>query len=155
MRVFVTRGSGASGRHVVFRLVVEGHDVRASCANAVMIDEPNVVIHQMTGLAGSSNLRHFDRAFSSTNHLRTERTRKLLEAASKAGPRRLVVQSFSWWTDEWNGSPGTDETAALDPHPPKSIPQGLEAMAALEKMAATAAEVQGPEKMCRDHRRLQ
>ncbi|MHB1712847.1 MAG: NAD-dependent epimerase/dehydratase family protein, partial [Acidimicrobiales bacterium] len=89
MRVFVAGGSGVIGRQLVPMLVAEGHEVVASArlsarlgeiramgAEAVVMDgldassvrdalgaaRPEVVVHQMTALAGVSNLRRFDRA---------------------------------------------------------------------------------------------
>jgi nucleoside-diphosphate-sugar epimerase len=170
MRVFVAGGSGAIGRHLVPKLVAEGHDVvatarssaklpeiRAWGANAVLMDGldpasvksavaaagPEVIVHQMTALAGLSNLRHFDRAFAMTNRLRTEGTRYLLDAAFETGARRLVAQGFTGWTNERNGSAVKDETSPLDPHPPKSMRQSLDAIAQLEKAVTTAAGVEG------------
>ena len=51
-------------------VVVDGLDA-AAVGEAVARAEPEVVIHQMTSLAGVLNLRRFDRAFAVTNQLRT------------------------------------------------------------------------------------
>ncbi len=158
------------GRHLVPKLVAEGHEVVATArsstklaeirdwgANAVVMDgldptsvraaitasRPEVVVHQMTALAAATDLRHFDRKFAVTNRLRTEGTRNLVDAAAKAGVRRLVAQGFTGWTNERDGSPVKDETSPLDPHPPKSMRQSLNAIAELEKTVSTAAGVEG------------
>lgn len=170
MRVFVAGGSGVIGRQLVPMLVAEGHEVVASArlsarlgeiramgAEAVVMDgldassvrdalgaaRPEVVVHQMTALAGLSNLRRFDRAFAATNRLRTEGTRNLLQAAAAAGVRRLVAQSFTGWTNDRGGSPVKDETCPLDGEPPRSMRQSLDAIAQLEEMVRVAAGVEG------------
>jgi nucleoside-diphosphate-sugar epimerase len=170
MRVFVAGGSGAIGRQLVPKLVAEGHDVvatarssaklseiRAWGAKAVLMDgldqasvlaavtgaHPEVIVHQMTSLAGTTNLRHFDRTFASTNRLRTEGTHHLLDAAVKTGARRVVAQSFTGWPNEREGSPVKDETAPLDLDPPKAMRQSLAAIAELEKSVSNASGVDG------------
>jgi nucleoside-diphosphate-sugar epimerase len=170
MRVFVAGGTGAIGGHLVPRLVAEGHQVvttsrssakfsmihawgahpvvmdgldRESVRAAVAAARPDVIVHQMTALAGLSNLRNFDRAFASTNQLRTQGTRYLLDAAAETGVQRFVAQSFTGWTNERKGSPVKDETCPLDPHPPKSMRKSLKAIAELEHMVTTSAAVEG------------
>ena len=119
MRVFVTGATGALGRHLVPGLVAAGHEVtattmtpgkvaqlRAAGAEPVVVDgldreaviaavlaaEPEVIVHQMTALAGLRSLRKPDKAFAATNELRTRGTDNLLAAAARAGTRRVVAQ---------------------------------------------------------------
>ena len=80
--------------------------------------EPDVVIHEMTGLTGMTSLRNFDTAFALTNRLRTEGTDHLLEAAQAAGARRFIAQSFGNWNFERTGSAPKTEDDPLDPDPP-------------------------------------
>ena len=170
MRVFVAGGSGAIGRQLVPKLVVEGHsvvatarssaklaEIRAWGANAMVMDGldqasvlaavaaagPEMIVHQMTALATVTDLRHFDRKFALTNRLRTEGTRYLLDAATKTGVRRLVAQGFTGWTNARDGSPVKDETCPLDPHPPKAMRQTLAAFVELEKTVTTATGLEG------------
>ncbi|MHB8295517.1 MAG: NAD-dependent epimerase/dehydratase family protein [Acidimicrobiales bacterium] len=116
---------------------------QASVTAAVAGARPEVIIHQMTALAGVSDLRHFDRTFASTNRLRTEGARYLLDAARRAGVRRLVAQGFTGWPNERGGSPVKDETSPLDPHPPNAMRQTLEAIAELEQTVTAATGVEG------------
>src|SRR5437763_13745064 len=115
MKVFVAGATGAVGRRLVPQLVQAGHDVvgttrspgkladvRALGAQAVLLDgldgaavgqavaaaEPEVVIHQMTALAGATDFRHVDRMFAGTNALRTRGLDHLLDASVAAGARR-------------------------------------------------------------------
>lgn len=170
MRVFVAGGSGAIGQHLVPRLVAEGHEVvatarssarlaeirawgaspvvmdgldQASVMAAVTAARPEVIVHQMTALAALSSLRHFDREFALTNRLRTEGTRYLVDAAVKTEVRRLVAQGFTGWTNERDGPPVKDETSPLDPDPPRTMRQSLDAIAELEKTVTSAAKVEG------------
>ena len=57
---------------------------RDAVMGAVLGAEPEVIVHQMTALTGATNLKHFDRVFATTNRLRTEGTRHLLDAARAA-----------------------------------------------------------------------
>src|SRR3954451_7797210 len=99
MKVFVAGASGAVGKQLVPLLAEWGFDVvgmtrspakeqlvrdlgaepvvadgldRDAVMTAVSRAEPDVVIHEMTGLAGASSFRKFDKEFVLTNRLRTE-----------------------------------------------------------------------------------
>ena len=101
MRVFVAGATGALGRHLVPGLVAAGHEVtattmtpgkvaqlRAAGAEPVVVDgldreaviaavlaaAPEVIVHQMTALAGLRSLRKPDKVFAATNELRTRGT---------------------------------------------------------------------------------
>jgi nucleoside-diphosphate-sugar epimerase len=114
MKVFVAGATGALGKQLVPRLVAAGHDVvgmtrseeRAGLVRelgaepavadaldpdavgaAISAARPEVIVHQLTALSGSLDLRHFDRDFAQTNRLRTEGTDILLSAARAAGTR--------------------------------------------------------------------
>src|SRR4030095_1221694 len=77
--------------------IADGLDAPATCG-AVMWAEPESVMDQMTDLADVTDLRHFDRAFATTNRLRTEGADFLLAAARDAGVKRFIAQSFCGWT---------------------------------------------------------
>jgi nucleoside-diphosphate-sugar epimerase len=121
MRIFVAGATGALGRRLVPLLVAGGHQVtgmtrtpgrtmglfaagaepvvadaldRDAVLAAVVAARPEVVVHQLTDVAGATDLRRFDEGFASTNRLRTEGTDHLLAAARAAGarpPRRVPV----------------------------------------------------------------
>ena len=122
MRVFVTGATGALGRHLVPGLIAAGHEVTATTrtpgkvaqlreagAEPVVVDgldreaviaavlaaAPEVIVHQMTALAGQQNLRNPDKAFAATNELRTRGTDNLLAAAARAGSRRVIAQGYA------------------------------------------------------------
>jgi nucleoside-diphosphate-sugar epimerase len=169
MRVFVAGGSGAIGRRLVPQLVAAGHavvattrtpgkvpELRALGAEAVVLDgldacavgeavaraEPDAIVHQMTALAGMSDLKHFDRGFARTNELRTAGTDALLAAASAAGVGRFVAQSFAGWPTAPVGDGVTTEEDPLDPHPVAGMAQSHAAIRRLEE-AVLAAPLEG------------
>jgi nucleoside-diphosphate-sugar epimerase len=165
MRVFLAGGSGAIGRRLIPQLRRAGHSVVATTradqkletlwdlgAEPVVLDaldaaavgeavakaEPDVIIHQMTALAGVADLRHFDRTFAQTNQLRTLGTANLLAAARAAGVRRFIAQSFTGWPNERTGGPVKTEDDAFDPNPPKNQRESLAAIQQLERAVVEA-----------------
>lgn len=160
MRVFVTGATGALGRYLVPGLVAAGHQVTATTRTAgkvcglrtagaepVILDGldrtavlaavraagPEVIVHQMTALAGLGGLRHLDRAFAATNQLRTRGTDNLLAAAVAAGTRRVVAQSYTGWPNEHSGGPVKTEDDPLDPSPVPSSARTLAAIRHVEQ----------------------
>lgn len=172
MRVFVAGASGAIGRRLVPQLAARGHEViattrtpgkvgalRASGAATVEVVDgldamavgeavaraaPDAVVHEMTALASArvGDLRHFDRVFAATNRLRTRGTDNLLAAATAAGVRRFVAQSYTGWPNAREGGPVKSEDDPLDPHPPAQQAESLAAIRHLER-AVTAAPLDG------------
>ena len=144
MRVFVAGASGVIGQYLVPGLIAAGHDVTASTRSptkashledqgatpaivdgldrqavlkAVTAAQPEVIIHQMTALTSMRSFRHFDKEFAVTNELRSKGTDYLLEAATQAGTRRFIAQSFVGWTSAREGGTVKTEEDPLDPHP--------------------------------------
>jgi len=137
MKVFVAGATGAVGRRLVPQLVWNGHEVVGTTrtpakfgllhslgADAVLMDgldpvevqdavahaKPDAIVHQMTALSESLDLKHFDRTFAETNRLRTAGTRNLLAAAAAAGVERFVAQSYTGWN---NGEPARSQLETL------------------------------------------
>jgi nucleoside-diphosphate-sugar epimerase len=170
MKIFVAGAAGAIGRQILPQLAARGHQVTATTrspgkaailrelgAEPVVVDgldavaageavaraEPEVVIHQMTSLAGSFNLRNFDKVFAVTNQLRTEGTDHLLAAAVAAGVRRFVAQSYTGWSNVRSGGPVKTEEDPLDPSPPAMQRESLAAIRHVERVVPAASPVQG------------
>jgi nucleoside-diphosphate-sugar epimerase len=170
MKVFVAGAAGAIGRQLLPQLAEQGHQVTATTrspgkaailrelgAEPVVVDgldavavgeavaraEPEVVIHQMTSLAGSFNLRNFDKMFAVTNQLRTQGTDHLLAAAAAAGVRRFVAQSYTGWSNIREGGSVKTEDDPLDPSPPVMQRKSLAAIRHLERVVPAASHVQG------------
>jgi 2-alkyl-3-oxoalkanoate reductase len=170
MKVFVAGASGAIGKPLVLQLLARGHEVvamtrspdkakslreigaevtiadaldRTAVMQAVMRSEPEVVVSQLTSLAGASDFKHFDREFELTNRLRTEGNDCLLEAAQKAGARRFVAQSYGNWNYERTGSGVKTEEDQLDPNPPANQVKSLRAIRHLESRVLSAEGLDG------------
>ena len=170
MRVFVAGATGALGRRLVPMLIGRGHEVtamsrrpdnqeplRAAGAETVLADGldrdavvaaiaaagPEVVVHQMTALAGDLDMRRFERTFEQTNRLRTEGTANLLEGAREAGARRFVAQSFGGWPYARVGGPVKTEEDPLDDDPPAKLRTTLEAIKRLEAQVLDEPSLEG------------
>src|SRR3954463_5335654 len=166
MKVLIAGATGALGKQLVPRLVANGHEVtgstRSSAKRAMLRDlgatpvildaldpdsvaravaeaEPEVIVHELTALADSLGMRHFDRNFAATNRLRTEGTDHLLAAGRALGVRRFVAQSYAGWPFARNGASVKTEDDPLDPAPPDSMRHTLDAIRHLED-AVTGAE---------------
>ena len=96
----------------------------------------------MTALAGTANLRRFDRWFATTNELRTKGTDILLAAAHDVGVVRFVAQSYTGWNNPRTGGPVKTERDGFDPDPAKAQRETMTAIRYLEK-AVPSAGVQG------------
>jgi nucleoside-diphosphate-sugar epimerase len=169
MTVFVAGAAGAIGKRLVPQLVESGHRVvamtrswenasslRTLGAEPVIVDafdriavieavkhaEPEVLIHQLTALTGVNDFKHFDREFATTNRLRTEGTRNLMEAAVEAGTTRVIAQSYGSWNYERTGAAPKSETDRFDPAPPKNQRETLEAIRQLE-IAVLSSSLEG------------
>jgi nucleoside-diphosphate-sugar epimerase len=168
MKIFIAGASGAVGRRLLPMLARRGHSVvattrsaqrvtqlrtlgaepvvvdafdRAAVVRAIESARPEVVVHQLTALAHAKSLKHFDREFAATNRLRTEGTDNLLAGARAAGVQRFIAQSFTGWTNPREGSRVKNEDDPLDPHPPHTMQQTLDAIRYLERAVSEASGV--------------
>jgi nucleoside-diphosphate-sugar epimerase len=165
MRVFLAGAGGAIGQYLIPRLIGGGHEVVAMTRSPKKVDalrdagaypvvadgldrdavvaavtgaEPEVVVHQMTALAGiTGNPRKFDA------ELRTKGTDHLLEAARAAGARRLIAQSFAGWPNARVDGRVKTEDDPLDPDPPASMRRTLEGIRYLERTVTQAEGIEG------------
>jgi nucleoside-diphosphate-sugar epimerase len=157
MNIFIAGATGAVGRALIPLLVDHGHAVTGTSrssdkaaalealgATGVVVDgldrdaviaavraaRPDAIVHQMTALAGL-DLRRVERAFATTNRLRTEGTDHLLAAAAEVGAS-VVAQSFAGWPYAPVGGAVKTEDDPLDPDPPKQLRTTLAALRHVE-----------------------
>ncbi len=168
MNIFIAGASGAVGRSLIPLLTSNGHTVvgttrsaakaealralgaepvvldgldRAAVLAAVSAARPDAIVHQMTALAGLSDMRRIERSFAQTNRLRTEGTDHLLAAARANGVERVVVQSFTSWPYARVGGAVKTEDDPLDPDPPAQLRTTLAAIRHAEDAATRAGGV--------------
>ena len=168
MHIFIAGASGAVGRSLIPLLISSGHTVtgttrsaakadalralgaepvvldgldRAAVLAAVAAAGPDAIVHQMTALAGLSDMRRFERAFAQTNRLRTEGTDHLLAAAHASGVERVVAQSFAGWPYARVGGPVKTEQDPLDLDPPAQLRTTMAAIRHLERTVTEAGGV--------------
>jgi nucleoside-diphosphate-sugar epimerase len=135
-------GAGAALPEGVTAVAADGLD-REAVERAVAEAEPEVVVHQMTALAGDLDFRRFERTFGQTNRLRTEGTDNLIAAAQDAGAKRFVAQSFAGWPYAREGGPVKTEEDPLDPDPPKAVRSTIDAIKHLERAVDEAEGLEG------------
>jgi nucleoside-diphosphate-sugar epimerase len=171
MKILVAGATGALGKQLVPRLVAGGHDVAGMTRNesnieavrslgatpvvadALEPDEvaravgevgPEIIVHQLTALAGSlTDSRHPDRSFAPTNRLRTEGTDHLLAAGRAVGVRRFVAQSYAGWRFARRGGPVMTEEEPLDLSLPHKLRGMLDAIRHLEDAVTGARWTEG------------
>jgi nucleoside-diphosphate-sugar epimerase len=170
MKVFVAGATGALGKSLLPQLAANGHEVvgmtRSSSkqdlvrslgarpvvadaldpdavARAVAEAEPQVIVHQLTALSDSLDMRHFERDFAQTNRLRTEGTDHLLAAGRAVGIERFVAQSYAGWPFARTGGPVKSETDPLDPTPPAPLKTTHDAIRHLEGVVTAAGWTEG------------
>jgi nucleoside-diphosphate-sugar epimerase len=156
VRVLVAGASGVVGSLVVRRLISDAHEVfgttrrperlnvlaaagasgivmdaldRESVERAVRETAPDVLIHELTDLAG------FD--FSGTARLRVEGTRNLVDAVLVSGVTRMIAQSISW-------AYGPGEVPATEEEPLASDPStGAPLFPSINSLEAAVLELTG------------
>src|SRR5918993_2897809 len=168
MRVFVAGATGAIGKQLVSRLVAGGHEVHGmtrteskqgmlrelgavpvvadaldpdQVAAAVGKAKPDVIVHQLTALAGEG-MRGLKRRIAMTNRLRSEGTDHLLSAGQAVGVRRVVGPS-NYGLYARTGGPVKSEDDPVDPTPPGKLRAGVAALRHLEQAVLEAGWTEG------------
>jgi nucleoside-diphosphate-sugar epimerase len=169
MKIFVAGATGALGKQLVPLLVAKGHDVvgmtrtdakrdqlRSVGAQPVVADaldaeavgrvvgetEPDVIVHQLTAIPPTLNMRRFESEFALTNRLRIEGTDHLLSAGQAVGVKRFIAQSNAVVYAR-TGGPIKREDAPFDDDPPSEMRQGLAALRHLEAAVTGAQWTEG------------
>ena len=169
MKVFIAGGTGAIGRVLVPRLIRDGHEVvaisrtltgceamRAQGATAVQCDvfdvnllskifghqKPDAVINQLTSIPDDMHPRSIRQDMYATNQLRVEGTRRLLQAAERAGTKKFITQSIAFAYAPIGGDAATEETP-LYRNAPASFATMIGAIRRLEDQVLNAANIVG------------
>jgi nucleoside-diphosphate-sugar epimerase len=164
MRVLLAGATGVIGSRLVPLLATVGHDViglarsprrasvlqragadlvvadaldRAAVERAVAQAAPDAVVHLLTAIPAEVHPKRLTRDFALTNRLRTEGTRNLLDAASRAGAQRVVTQGLAFIYEPDGAGPATED-APLWREPPKQFVPVLGALLELERRTAAA-----------------
>lgn len=170
MKIFLAGATGALGRQLLPQLAERGHEVTGmtrseskrrlvrdlggqpvvadaldpeSVAQAVAWAEPEVIVHQLTAIPHSLDMRRLAREFAQTNRLRTEGTDHLLAAGRAIGVCRFVAQSYAPAIFARSGGPVKAEEDSLDPSPPNQARTTVEAVRYLEAAVTGAAWTEG------------
>lgn len=149
MHVFLAGATGVLGRRIVPLLLAEGHRVTGltrttggavalrragatpsladvydagAVTRAVRDAAPDVVMHQLTALA--------DADLEANARIRVTGTRTLVDAALRAGVRRIVAQSIAWAYEPGDGP--AEEATPLDVSAPEPRRATVGGVAALE-----------------------
>ena len=165
MRVLVAGATGVIGRQLVPMLTSVGHTViglsrstsrtaalessgvetvavdaldRTAVARAVKDVSPDAIVHVLTAIPSAINPKKLASQFETTNRLRTEGTRNLIEAGQAAGVKRFIVQGLAYAYDPQGGSGPADEDAPIWQNPPKQFAPVLAALQQLEKQTTDA-----------------
>jgi 2-alkyl-3-oxoalkanoate reductase len=166
VKVFVAGATGAIGRPLVRQLVEAGHEVvgmtrtpekaaelRRVGAEPAVCDaldprgvraalergQPEVIVNELTDLPPRFDPRARN---ASTDRLRTEGTRTLLDAAVPAGARRMVCQSLAYlYAPE--GDWVKDEDARPFTSAPGGFGEGVRALLEMEDRVMRAPDVEG------------
>jgi nucleoside-diphosphate-sugar epimerase len=143
MHILIAGATGAAGRTLLPLLEERGYTVTGTSSKdmngldaqsvkaVVQRTNPDVIVHQMTALKGLQ-MRNIDKEFHTTNRLRAEGTKHLIDAMRPG--TRLIVQSFAGWPYERTGSAVKTEQDPLDPDPPKGVRETHEAIRIAESL---------------------
>jgi nucleoside-diphosphate-sugar epimerase len=170
MKIFIAGATGTLGQAVVPHLKAHGHQLigltrtdagrrrlEANAVEAVVGDAldggrlrshvaaaaPDVVLHLLTALPAGGPMRASQLA--PTNHLRRNGTANLLNAAIRAGVRRLVAESFATVYGVDQPARPLTEIEALAPVTHGSLRDTILALRSLEDQLAEASATAGIE----------
>lgn len=170
MKIFLAGATGAIGKRLLPMLVASGHEVTGTTRTAAkarsirsigakpeIVDvlnkrqvieavertKPDVIIHEVTAIPQSLDLKHFDESFALTNMLRTEGTDHLLVAARQTGCRRFIAQSYAGWTYARTGSWVKREEDPLISEPEESVRDTFQAILHVESAVLNEPRIEG------------
>ena len=162
-RIFLAGASGAIGRQLAPLLIADGWQVVGSTRSAdkapllremgvepVVVDvfdalalrsvmsefKPEIVIHQLTDLPYALEASKMTEALVRNARLRDEGTRNLIEAAVRAGAKRLIAQSISFIYADGPLPHGEEDPFLAETHPVYG--ETVQGVASLERQVLNA-----------------
>jgi nucleoside-diphosphate-sugar epimerase len=139
--VGMTRSRGKAARLTELGaepVVADVYDA-AALTEAVVAAQPEIVMHQLTDLPDAMNPALLPEYFPRNARIRIEGTRNLMDAAVKAGARRMIAQSLAFAyapaPHPWR------EDDPLDPDPQRQLT--VSAVAALEDRVLHTPGIEG------------
>lgn len=102
-----------------------------SVAETMAAERPDIVIHQLTALSGSMNLKRFDESSASTNLLRTVGADLFVGSAHRTGLTRFVAQSYTGRPTERTDDSVKDDKDPINPNPTR---QSITTIAAIRHL---------------------
>jgi nucleoside-diphosphate-sugar epimerase len=169
VRVFLAGATGVLGRRLVPLLRGAGHEVigmtrsdekagalREAGAEPVVCDafdpealrdavagaRPDAVVHELTDIPQALDPRRFEEQFASTDRLRSEGTRNLVDAALAAGARRMVAQSVAFAYEPAGETP-KEESDPLFLDSPQPWRRSMHAIRDLEEAVTGTGGIEG------------
>jgi nucleoside-diphosphate-sugar epimerase len=166
MRVLVAGATGVIGKQLVPLLTSAGHEVvavsrsgnrtagadeagvktvvadildRAAIDKVVRQESPDAIVHIATAIPQEINPKTLASDFETTNRLRSEGTRNLVDAGTAAGVKRFIAEGLAYAYDPSGSGPATEDVA-LWPSPPK---QFAPVLAALQELEAVTRQANG------------
>ena len=167
MRVLVAGATGVIGRQLTPLLASVGHEVvalaprfpsraaveglggravigdlldREQVASVLRTVQPEAIVHMATAIPRTINPRRLAADFATTNRLRAEGTRNLLDAAADLGVQRFITQGVAYAYDPVGSGPAAEDEP-LWSSPPKQFAPVLAALRELEKRTIGAGGV--------------
>jgi nucleoside-diphosphate-sugar epimerase len=167
-RIFLAGASGAIGRRLIPLLLDAGHSVvgitrsadklgalrdlgieahavdvfdAAALARVIAAARPDIIMHQLTDLAGVGDPATYQDAIARNTRIRSEGTRNLVDAAVAAGARRVVAQSIAWVYAP--GPTPHEEDDPLNEAAPEPLATTMKGVIALERRVLATPPLEG------------
>lgn len=164
MRVLVAGATGVIGKQLVPLLTSAGHEViavsrsgnrtrgaeeggvktvvadildRSAISEVVRQQSPEAIVHIATAIPQEINPKTLASDFETTNRLRTEGTRNLIDAGAAVGVKRFIAEGLAYAYDPSGTGPATEDVP-LWPTPPKQFAPVLAALQELEALTRQA-----------------
>src|SRR5262249_43573797 len=115
---------------------------REGLARLVAAARPDAVIHELTDIPRTLNVRRYAAEFAGNDRLRSEGTDNLVRAALAAGAKRIVAESIAFAYAPGGAALRTEEDPFYDTAPEPSRRSGA-ALHPLERLVTATRGIEG------------